>query len=407
MRTLYIECSMGAAGDMLTGALCELMPDPDGAIARLNELGLHGVEFARERSVKCGIVGTHIKVTVHGHEEHEHEHTHEHHHEHTHGHHHHASMADIDAIISSLRVSDAVKRHISAVYRIIADAESAAHGVPVTEIHFHEVGALDAIADVAAVCMLIEELAPDRIVASPVHVGSGTVRCAHGVLPVPVPAVARILEGVPTYGGAIASELCTPTGAALLRHFAESFGPMPMMAVSRTGYGMGRKDFEAANCVRAMIGDEEDERDRVWELSCTVDDMSAEAAGFAIERFFDDGALEAFTIPLGMKKSRPGMMICVLCREEDKERLVRSIFRHTTTIGLRESTSARRVLDREMSSVETRFGSVRLKRSRGYGTTRQKFEHDDLARIAREQGISIFEAAEEARRAQHDEGKDD
>lgn len=271
MRTLYLDCGMGAAGDMLTAALIELLPDKEEFLADLNSLGLPGVTVTSEVSGKCGLQGTHITVKVNGEEEsekmhaHEHSHSHEHTHEHEHGHenshdggHHHSGMHEIGHIIEDLPVSEKVKTDILAVYSLIAEAESHAHGVPVTEIHFHEVGTMDAVADVTAVCMLMNRLSPEQVVVSPVHVGSGHVKCAHGILPIPAPATAYILRDVPIYGGGIKSELCTPTGAALLKHFATRFGDMPMMRTTAIGYGMGKKDFTVANCVRALLGEAED-----------------------------------------------------------------------------------------------------------------------------------------------------
>lgn len=401
MKTLYLDCSMGAAGDMLTAALLELLPDPDGFVQELNGLGLPGVAVKREKSVKCGITGTHISVTVHGEEEeshdhhHGHEHEHDHEHEHAHGHHH-SGMHDIEHIVRDhLPVPETVREDILAVYELIAQAESHVHGVPVTEIHFHEVGTLDAVADVAAVCLLMHRLAPDEVVVSPVHVGSGQVRCAHGVLPVPAPATAHILRDVPIYGGGIRGELCTPTGAALLKHFADRFGDMPVMTTRAIGYGMGKKDFEAANCVRALLGEREDRSDIVWELSCNVDDMTAEQIGFAMERLFDAGALEVYTVPIGMKKSRPGTLIRVMCRDAEKQELVRRIFLHTTTIGVRETQTRRYVLERTVESVDTPCGVIRRKISRGYGVERAKWEYEDLARAAREQGTGLCEVLEQ------------
>ena len=398
MRTLYLDCGMGAAGDMLTAALLELVPDPEGFVARLNGLGLPGVEFRRESAVKCGITGTHISVLVHGAEEdehghhHEHEHEHEHHHDHGHGHHH-SGLGDIEHIVRGhMHLPAATAEHVMAVYGLIAQAESHAHGVPVTEVHFHEVGALDAVADVTAVCLLMEELAPDRVVVSPVHVGAGQVRCAHGILPVPAPATAYILQDVPIYGGEVQGELCTPTGAALLKHFADSFGPMPAMRVKAVGYGMGKKDFERANCVRAMLGESGGATDTMVELSCNVDDMTAEAVGFAMERLFQAGAREVYTVPIGMKKSRPGTLLRVICPESDRERMVEAMFRHTTTIGVREAVTRRYVLDRREETLDTPWGPVRRKVSDGYGAERTKYEYEDLARIARERGVSLTEA---------------
>jgi hypothetical protein len=301
-------------------------------------------------------------------------------------------MRDIAELVASLHLPKPVEQDVLSVYGLIGEAESHVHGVPVSEIHFHEVGTMDAVADITAVCLLMHKLSPEKVVVSPIHAGSGQVQCAHGILPVPAPATAYILQGVPTYGGGIKGELCTPTGAALLKHFATEFEQMPVMRTTAIGYGMGKKDFTAANCVRAMLGDTEDEADVVCELSCNVDDMTAEAVGFAMERFFAAGALEVYTVPVGMKKSRPGTLIRVMCREQDRETLVKEIFRHTTTIGIRETVSRRYVLSRSTETVETPCGTVRRKNTSGYGVARTKYEYEDLARIARERGISLSEA---------------
>lgn len=405
MKTLYLDCGMGAAGDMLTAALFELLPDREAFLRDLEAAGIPGVRFQPEPMEKCGITGTHMGVTVNGEEEesldaHLHAHHHDEAHCHEHRHHHHSGLHDIEHIVMGhLQASQKVREDVMAVYGLIAEAESHAHGVPVSEIHFHEVGTLDAVADITAVCMLMERLAPDQVIVSPVHVGSGHVHCAHGILPVPAPATAYILKDVPIYGGQIEGELCTPTGAALLKHFATGFGSMPVMKTEAIGYGMGKKDFPAANCLRAFLGETEDRQETVPELSCNVDDMTAEQIGFALERFFDAGALEAYTLPIGMKKSRPGTLIRVICREEDKEALVRAMFRYTSTIGIRETSTRRYVLDRQLKTVETEFGPVQLKTSRGYGISRSKYEYEDLARIAREKGLSLEEVLDRISRS--------
>lgn len=400
---------MGAAGDMLTAALVELLPNPDVFIEKLNRLSIPGVQFKKESAVKCGITGTHISVLVdgieeseemhaHAHEHHDHDHDqkhhhdHEHHHEDGHAHHHHSGMHEIEHIISHMNLSAKVREDILTVYGLIAEAEGHVHGKPVTEIHFHEVGTMDAVADVTAVCMLMDELSPDEVIVSPVHVGSGQVKCAHGILPVPAPATAYILRDVPIYGGSIQGELCTPTGAALLKHFATRFGDMPVMKTHAIGYGMGKKDFPRANCVRVMLGETTDQTDTVSELSCNVDDMTAEAIGFATKRLFEGGAYEVYTVPVGMKKSRPGTLIRVICAGEDKEKIVGLLFKHTSTIGVRETVMQRYVLERRIETVQTPYGEVRRKVSSGYGTSRVKYEYDDLARIAKEQNISLDEA---------------
>ncbi len=397
MKTLYLDCSMGAAGDMLTAALLELLPAREKMVRELNGLGIPGITYVCEAASKCGIGGTHVSVRVHGEEEseemheHGHDHAHEHHHEDGHGHHHHSGMHEIGQIVEKFPVSERIKKDVMAVFGLIAEAESHVHGVPITEIHFHEVGTMDAVADIAAVCVLMDRLAPDQVIVSPVHVGSGQVKCAHGILPVPAPATAYILKDVPIYGGEIRGELCTPTGAALLQYFATRFGAMPVMRASVIGYGMGKKDFPAANCVRALFGETEDAGDTVAELSCNVDDMTAEAVGYAMEVFFAAGALEVYTTPVGMKKSRPGIVIHVMCREDKKDEMAALIFKHTTTIGIRENLSRRYTLHRSVETMQTPFGEVRKKISTGYGVTREKFEYEDLARIAAERGMSIDE----------------
>ena len=439
MKSLYIDCGMGAAGDMLTAALLELFPDKDKIVEELNAIGVPGARFEKEKSVKCGIVGTHMRVLVDGEEElsedihnhgHSHEHNHDHVHEHSHddtdhghehfyydhehdnehGHsyddnrhyhehhhnheqHHHTSMTDIEHIVNDhLNLSDKVKKDVIAVYSIIAEAESAAHDRPVTEIHFHEVGNLDAIADISAVCYLLDKLSVENIVASPIHVGVGQVKCAHGILPVPAPATAYILKDVPIYGGSIRGELCTPTGAALLKHFACSFGPMPVMKTEKIGYGMGKKDFEAANCVRIMLGETGDKTDTIKHLSCNVDDMTGEEIGFCMDKLFEAGARDVYTESVYMKKNRPGTVINIICSNKDKDNIVRALFKYSSTIGIRETEMNRYVLERSVETIETKYGSVRCKVSSGYGVVRKKYEYEDLVRIANDNGISIEEA---------------
>lgn len=492
MKTLYIECAMGAAGDMLTAALLELLPDKEAALAKLNAMGIPSVVFEAEPSAKCGITGTHMRVLIHGEEEgavpcghthahedhhehnhahehhHEHDHVHEHHHEHehhahTHAHaqedahchdsdahdhahhhehdaHHHAhhGMAEIRSLIAELAVSETVKEKALAVYQSIAEAESKVHGAEVDQIHFHEVGSMDAVADVTAVCLLMELLAPEQVIVSPIHVGSGTVLCAHGRLPVPAPATALILEGMPIYGGSVQGELCTPTGAALLKTFADSFGPMPPMAVAKTGYGMGTKNFEQANCLRAMLGasfsmngtgskmqtaqaaegentgsrgaagkDTETENPaaregRITEISCNLDDMTGEDIAFAAERILQAGALDVFTESISMKKGRPAVKLTVLARPEDEERLAGEIFRHTSTIGVRIHTDRRYELARRSEQRKTPLGTIEVKISEGFGVRKEKIEFASLKEIAETSGKRLAEVraalAEEAKK---------
>lgn len=389
MRTLYIDCSMGCAGDMLTAALLELHPDKDDFLSRMNAaLGGKAVLSASPDS-KCGLRGTHVTVLINGDEEGEKTH---HHHEHT-------SITEIMAFIDSVPLDEAIRENAKKVYSIIAEAESRVHGHPMENVHFHEVGSLDALADVLSVCALMHELAPERILASEVNVGSGTVRCAHGVLPVPAPATELILRGVPIYSGQIKSELCTPTGAALLKYFVSEFVAMPTMKIENAGCGTGKKNFECANVVRAFIGETADEGDRIIELACNLDDMTPEELAFAMEELFSLGALDVYFTNIGMKKSRPGVKLTCMCREKQRERMLECIFKHTTTLGVREYACKRYELGRSEKAVRTLDGEVRVKISSGYGVVREKAEYEDLAALARKSGKTIAQIRSEVLKA--------
>ena len=412
MKTLYIDCSMGAAGDMLTAALAEVTGDIKKAENDLNSLGIPGVEYIIEKTEKMGVTGISVRVMVNGAEEvtedvnegHHHEHDHHHDHEHEHHHHghehshHHSSLSDIEDMINGTAVSDKVKKDAINVYKLIAEAESKVHGEPVSEIHFHEVGAMDAVADVTACCYLMDAIGADRIIASPVRTGRGHVHCAHGILPVPAPATANILVGVPNYQGDIDGEMCTPTGAALLKYFADDFGDQPVMKTTSIGYGMGKKDFPQLNAVRASLGEEEGNTDKIVELSVNLDDMTPERIGFACDRFFELGAVEVYTTSVHMKKFRPGVVLTVMCREDKRDIMVEAIFKYTTTLGIRENISKRYSLKREVVKVDSPFGEIRKKQSSGYGVNREKYEYDDLAAIAHGEGVSIEDVVEAIRK---------
>lgn len=449
MKTLYLQCNMGAAGDMLSAALFDLLDreEKEKMLMALNGLGLPGVVFVPETVTRCGIAGLHMAVKIHGqaeedclahegdahchdhahcqhthshengcqahdHHEHHHDHHHEcepphdhHHHDHAHGHehhhhhdhdhhhtHHHTSLADVAEYIDGLQASDWVKEQALLVYEHIARAEAAAHNTHMQDIHFHEVGTWDAIADVTAFCMLIEKLAPDQILASPVCTGYGSVHCAHGILPVPAPATARLLEGIPVYAGDIEGELCTPTGAALLKQFVKKFTQMPLMEIEATGMGMGTREFKVCNCVRAFLGSTPQKPDMVVELECNLDDMTPEAVAHAMQELLDHGALDVWTLPAGMKKNRPGLLLQVLCRPAEEEELVKLLFRHTSTLGIRRQEMDRYTLDRKFYTVNVDEHLIQAKISCGYGITRIKYEYEDLAQLARDKGISIDQA---------------
>lgn len=387
MKVLYLECRMGASGDMLMGALSELV-DQKKFIEIMNHAGIEGVEFSATSQTKCGIMGTHMEVLIHGHEEMEH--VHHEHTEHEHHHHHHASMNEIQHTIMSLNVSDEVKRNALVIYQSIAEAESHVHGIPVTEIHLHEVGMKDAIADIVGNCVLMEMIHPDMVYASNVAVGNGTVHCAHGILPVPAPATAYLLQGIPFYPGKIEGELCTPTGAALLKYFVSSFQDMPPMVCEQIGYGLGTKEFEQANVLRTFLGTCEDHGE-VVELLCNIDDQSQEEIGHAVDVLYAHGALDVYMIPSHMKKNRPGIVFVCTCKQQDEQETTKLMFQHLTTLGIRRNVCQRYTLQRSIEEVHTSLGMVHIKKSSGYGIQREKLEYNDLASIAEKNHMSIAE----------------
>jgi len=412
MKTLYLECNMGASGDMLMGALYELLSDSakDAFIKNMNSLFPNQLMLSASPSEKCGIWGTKMNVVILGQEE-----TSERVHNHLH-----TGYQEMLEQIGNLPVSASVKEHAKAVYTLIGNAESAAHHTDISQIHFHEVGTLDAIMDVVGCCLLIELLNPEQIIASPIHVGSGSVRCAHGILPVPAPATAELLKDIPIYGDSIDGELCTPTGAALLKHFSSQFTPMPPMTVEQTGYGMGAKDFDTANCLRAFWGnlsilpvpsprqlpgypsaaavksdgDKETHPDyyteqfhsldQILELSCNLDDMTPETISYATKLLRDAGALDVYTTPINMKKDRPGILLTVLCNVTEESRFSRLILTHTATRGIRIQPCYRRTLDAQFRKISTVYGEITIKISTGYGITKCKPEYEDVAAAARQ-----------------------
>lgn len=388
MNTLFIECNMGAAGDMLMAALSQLIPDRKQFEEEINQIGLKGVKISGFPVEKCGISGLGMSVRIQGREEEEvlgHTHTHDH-----------DGLEDILHMINSLAVSDQVKADAIAVYRLLAGAECFVHQKELKDLHFHEVGTLDAVADIVGVCMLMEEIGPEKIIVSPIHTGSGFIDCAHGTLPVPAPATAKLLEGIPIYSTGLKGELCTPTGAALLKYFGDEFGPMPPMSVSKIGYGMGKKDFEAANCVRVFMGEPFPEitdgaNEKVAVLTCNLDDMTGEAMGFASELLFEEGALDVFSTSIQMKKNRPGQTLSCICRPEDAQRMAKLMLKHTTSFGVKKELADRYKLEISFSDYETEYGKIRIKEGTGYGLQKSKPEYEDLRKLAKIQGLSLDE----------------
>ena len=424
---IYLDCSMGASGDMFMAALYELLTDKSAFRERMEQLGLPGVTLEFSDSVKCGIKGTHISVKVGGAEEiseddpsygqnnnHKYSHSHEHEHIHLHHHHHHAgsgsggrrfSFNEILDMIRELDLPQNVIDNALCVFSIIGEAEASVHGAPLDSVHLHEIGSLDAVADIVGCCLLISMLGVTEISASPVNVGSGSVRCEHGILPVPAPAAAEILKGIPIYGGKIKGELCTPTGAALLKHFVTSFGGMMPVIVTKIGYGMGLKDFEIANCLRAFLCEDSisdgGERDRVCEISCNLDDMTPEAIGAVFDLMFDNGALDVYTTPIFMKKNRPAVALTCICAENMRDKLTRLMLEHTSTLGVRMAAYHRELLSRAVKTVKTEYGNIRVKHAEGFGIVKYKPEYDDVLAAAYRHGVpfvAVFDAAMRAAR---------
>ena len=415
MKILHLDLGMGAAGDMLTAALLSLLSEEEQKdfINTLNSIGMPKVKVELTDDIKCGVTGKHIHVYVDGEEEtsndvceHTHEHSHGdevHTHPHTHDHDHehfHSSMEEISHIIDHLAISVKVKTDVKSIYNIIAEAEAKVHGKPVNAVHFHEVGKMDAICDIAAVAMLLDMIKPDKIIATPINTGFGKVKCDHGIMPVPAPATAEILTGVPIYSGHFEGEMCTPTGAAIVKYFADEFKNAPLMTPIKTGYGTGNKDFPSANVVKAILGkadftDNTNNTDEVVELRANVDDMTGEDMQYAVEILMESGAKDAFITPVIMKKGRPGYLLTVLCDTSDKETIAHLIFKHTSTIGIRECLMSRMVLNREFATVGTTHGEVRIKISEGYGVRKAKPEFEDLKAISSAENISITDLRKE------------
>ena len=365
-------------------------------------MGLEGVKTTLVRSASKGMAGLHAHVVINGVEEetllahppiHHAEEDHPHHH-----HHSHSSLADVLLIIDKLRVPEGVRKDAAAVYQRIAEAEASAHGAAPGEIHFHEVGMKDAISDIVSVCHLIRMLGAEKIVCSPVCVGSGLTYTSHGFLPIPTPATAKLLEGIPSYGSKFPGELCTPTGAALIAYFADEFGAMPAMTPIATGCGIGAKEFPEPNCLRSLLGESSEKGDAVTddvaELSANIDDMTAEDLSFARDILLENGALDAWLTPIIMKKGRAATMLSCLCHAEDLDRIQTLFFRHTSTLGIRFEVRHRVMLKRSFSEVPTPAGTIHLKQASGMGVSRAKPEFDDLAAAARRLGISLREVRE-------------
>jgi len=409
VKLLYFDCFAGAAGDMILGALLDAGLPFDELKRALGSLAVEGWDVSVDRVLKTGVSATKFKV-------HDHAHVHtdarsHHHHDHGHGHHHHPphhSLREIEAAIGRSALTDSGKGRAIAMFRRLAEAEAAIHGMPVEKVHLHEVGAIDSIIDIVGAVFALEWFAADRIVVSPLNVGGGMVRSAHGVFPVPAPATVALLGQAPIYSNGIEAELLTPTGALILTEYASSFGPVPAMRVDRVGYGAGDRELkETPNVVRVLVGERtalsETEAGRltgvgrvegsamtVIVLECEIDDMNPQIFGVLMDRLYAAGALEVFYSSVQMKKNRPGTLMTIVARPGDRELLTELVFRESTTIGIRYQELSRECLDREMVTVSTPVGPVRFKvASRAGRVLNAQPEFDDLAKLSTERGIPI------------------
>lgn len=365
---------MGAAGDMLCGALLDIVDKNKRAeiVEKINSVGFPNAKISAVDDIKRGLVGTKFNVYVTAQNAHSH-----------------TSISEVFEIINTLNFEECVKNDAKSIYKIIADAESAAHGISVADVHLHEVGMIDAIIDIVSFCFIKKELEIDKIYASPITVGYGSVKTAHGIMNVPAPATAAILADVPIKGGDIEDELCTPTGAAILKYFCADFSVLGDFEYDCVGVGNGTKDFERANCVRAFVGN--CDSDDVCELRCQIDDMTGEEMGYAINKMLALGALDAFVQSIVMKKSRPGFAFTVIVSPDKKDYFVEQIFKHTTTLGVRVVPCERKIISREITEKD----GVSIKRSSGFGVEKIKIEYDDIAEFADENNLSFFKAREQ------------
>ncbi|GHU21847.1 UPF0272 protein [Spirochaetia bacterium] len=415
MKTLHFDCFAGIAGDMALGAFVDLGIDPDSLRGELAKLGLEGWNLDFVRDERCGISGTRAVVDIdgshdheahdveeHEHDPHEHDHheTHEHYHSHEHAHHH---WSDIRALIQNASLSSGAKARALAIFGKIAEAEAQVHNKPVEEVAFHEVGALDSIIDIVGTAVCLDILKPDRITSSTIELGGGTVKCAHGILPVPAPATLLLCKGLPVKTGGFQKEMTTPTGAGILAVCVDEFIESASFTEIKTGYGIGTRKLDKPNVLRVSLretaSEQRTDESALWDsetlilIETNIDDMTGEALGFLMERLFAAGALDVTFSPCTMKKSRPAVIVSALCSQKilDAVRLV--LFTHSTAIGFREQQVNRLSLRRKIETEQTVVGTVRQKTVfLGEKALRSKTEFDDRARIALEKDISLAEA---------------
>jgi uncharacterized protein (TIGR00299 family) protein len=390
MKTLYFDCFAGASGDMILGALVSAGVEPRALIAQLELLGVSGWQVDFEKVDRSGISATHARVQT------AHEHAHRH-------------LTDILKIIYDSRLTDGVKDRAARIFSLLAEAEARVHDQPIEKIHFHEVGALDAIIDVCGAAIGFELLGIEQFLCSPLRVGTGMTEMAHGRFPIPPPAVAELLNGKPIYAGDIAGEFVTPTGAAIISAVCQSFGPVPPMKIEATGYGAGTRDHDKfPNALRIFVGETEDASELADEtllmIETNIDDMSPQVVGYVMDRAFELGALDCYLTHTQMKKNRPGLLLSVLCRLDEREKFLQMIFAETTTIGARSYQVLRRALARETVRVETQFGAIDVKvaylnDSANNGAVNAMPEFEQCRTAAKRAGVPLREVQDAVRAA--------
>ncbi|WP_321332271.1 nickel pincer cofactor biosynthesis protein LarC [uncultured Bacteroides sp.] len=400
MKILYFDCFSGISGDMTLAALLDLGVDNDLLVSELRKLNVDGWEIKLSDLPKHGIGAKHVDVVLRTEaveDEHVHGHLHSHEHEHeTEKHPHvHRNMEDIAAIIDKSGISPGAKKLAKSIFMRLAVAEAKVHGTTPEKVHFHEVGAVDSIIDIVGVAICIDILSPDKIYASVLHDGYGFVKCQHGTIPVPVPAVTEVLSerGAVIKQLDIEGEMMTPTGAAIVAELAERFGPMPLMKITKIGYGAGKKDFDIPNILRLTLGEtvEKEESDSIMVIETNVDDSTPEILGYVMEKLFGAGAWDVFFIPIYMKKCRPATMINVICDLGSVTQMENILFSETSTIGIRKYPVGRRCLPRKPIMLTTPFGEVKGKKIEQGETSRITIEYDDACRLARENNVPLID----------------
>lgn len=408
-KTLYLECYSGISGDMTVASLLDLGASQDLLMEVLKSLNVYGYEIKIGRRQKCGIDACDFDVILEGGHVHNHEHHHDHEHSHDHGHSHehnhdhehshshsdhvHRNINDILEIIEEAQMSQRAKQIAERIFHIIAKAESKAHGIPVEEVHFHEVGALDSIVDIVAVAVCIDDLDIGDVIVSELYEGKGHVSCQHGIIPVPVPAVANIVmdSSLDIKITDNRGEMITPTGAAIVAALKTRDRLPESYRIKRIGIGGGKKDFPKANILRAYIIEESSpkKKDKIWLLETNIDDCTGESLGFTMERLLEEGARDVFFTPIYMKKNRPANKLTVICREVDVKSMETIIFKNTSSIGIRKIVMDRTILPRKIITMDSKYGPVRFKVSSLEGEKYYSPEYDDIKNICKEKGLSF------------------